>query len=333
MGIGEWHNFLKKIVDLNANTLMVYINGHYLPYQSKAFPELVQHDHPNVKNEFFSEVIKLAKNYGIRIILVFTTTGHAGKFLETNSELKTKTNQISINLEEYLLPFPRHIRKRKSQFNKGNAQVGFGILCHNHPIAQQFVSKLIQEGLDLYPDVDGIALHPPESIFPCYCEFCCHVAKTAYTENLLQLSEQKVRNFYLSSYLDFQNTIIENDLLKLKKSLYLFTVPWLFEPEFEKIVGKIHKNMALIEWDYNLELPRIEQLKERLLRYQKYGHAVWFMPTAGFGINSEEDLETQYDRIQQQIKIAINANVDGVIHFVGPNCSHDFTKTNYYYNS
>ncbi len=32
-GLNEWKNFIEKIAKLHANTLMIYLNGHYLPYR------------------------------------------------------------------------------------------------------------------------------------------------------------------------------------------------------------------------------------------------------------------------------------------------------------
>ena len=59
-GIDEWKIFLKNLTQLKATTLMVYLMGHFLPYKSDCYPEIVASDHPNVKNEFFSKIFSLA---------------------------------------------------------------------------------------------------------------------------------------------------------------------------------------------------------------------------------------------------------------------------------
>lgn len=325
----EWKDFLQGIVKLNANTLMIYLNGHYLPYQSAAFPELVQTDHPNVQKEFLSQVLMLAKSYGINLIAVFTTTGHTGKYLENNSELGIKIRSHNINLEKLLCPFPEHIKKIKNKKQKGSAQVGFGILCHNNPLSQAYAFKLIKEGLTTYNQFDGIALHPPEAIYACFCDYCCQIFQNKYNKDLLMTSDDEAREFYLESYLDFQ-AVLENEIRSCtSKQLYTFTVPWLFESSFEKIANKIPKDTILIDWDYNLNLSRIYHLKIRLTRYQKFGHHVWFMPTAGFGINQNQNIQKQLNKVKKQIRFAIDANVEGIVHFVGPYFSMELKETNY----
>lgn len=325
----EWDFFLQRLVKLNANTLMIYLNGHYLPYQSEVFPELVAVNHPNAQNEFFSEVLNLTKKYNLKTILVFTTTGHAGKYSEAHPELQIKIRRSNTDLEKLLCPFPEHVRAIKNKKQDGNAQIGFGILCHNQPLSQEYVFKLIKECLTFYSQADGIALHPPESIYPCFCDHCCKLFHAKYKNNLLNTSEDEARDFYLESYLEFQ-AVLENEIRSvISRQLYTFTVPWLFEPSFEKIALKISKDTILIDWDYNLSLPRIHDLKSRLTRYQKFGHQLYFMPTAGFGINPENPISEQLDNIHKQIDFAIDANVTGIIHFIGPSLSMELEKTNY----
>jgi len=327
--LAQWESFLQQMQSVNANTLMIYLNGHYLPYQSAAFPELVQKDHPNVQNEFFSQLLPIAKSHGINLIAVFTTTGHSGKYLENHTELGIKVRSNIVDLDKLLSPFPDNIRKKKNIAQNGNAQVGAGILCHNNPKSQEYAIKLIKEGISTYNQFDGIALHPPESIYSCFCNHCCQLFNAKYNKDFLTVSDDEARYFYLESYLDFQ-TILENEIKsRVEKQLYTFTVPWLFEPSFEKIAEKISKDTILIDWDYNLSLSRISQLKDRLTRYQKYGHRVWFMPTAGFGINQEKDMYEEFNNLQTQIKFAIDSNADGIIHFVGPRYLIDLKKTKY----
>lgn len=202
-GLEEWRIFLENLVRLKANTLMIYLNGHSLPYKSRSFPELVEYSHPNVKNEFFSEVLSLAKSYGLNTIMVLSTTGHSARYLENNPGLSIQIRSHNINLDELLSPFPDHIRKTKNLVQSGNAQVGLGTLCHNNKNAQEYAVNLIKECLSIYPQVNGVALHPPESIYPCFCEQCCKLFKTKHEKDMLDVNDEIAREFYLESYLDF----------------------------------------------------------------------------------------------------------------------------------
>lgn len=329
----EWKVFLKKLVHLKANTLMVYLNGHTLPYKSQCYPELVEYNHPNVKNEFFSEVLSLAKSYGLNTIMVLTTTGHSAKYLEKNPTLAIKIRSKNINLDELLSPFPDHIRKTKNLAQSDNAQVGLGTLCHNNPKSQEYCVNLIKEYLSIYPQVNGVALHPPESIYPCFCEHCCELFKTKYGKDMFDVSDEIAREFYLESYLNFQKNDLENEIKALlpQMQLYTFTVPWLFEQSFENIVNHISKDTIIIDWDYNLNTLRIKQLNKRLSSYQAYNHCVWFMPTAGFGFDKKHEIQSEISKVKKQMEIAVDSNVSGIIHFVGPTFVMDLKKTNFYF--
>lgn len=330
-GLNEWKNFIEKIAKLHANTLMIYLNGHYLPYRSTRYPELIQLNHPNVQDEFFSKVMSIAKDYNLNLIAVLSTTGHAGKYSEDHPQLEIKVRSKDIDFNKLLSSFPEHIRKKKHTKQDGNAQVGRGILCHNNAMNQYFSINLIEECLTLYKGFDGIALHPPESIYPCFCDCCSNLFKEKYGKELSNVSDDVAREFYLETYLDFQG-VLENKIKELmsRVQLYTFTIPWLFEPSFEKIAMRIAKDTTIIDWDYNLNLERINQLKQRITRYQKFNHTLWFMPTAGFGFDDSYPIQYQIDKLQKQMVEAVDSGIGGMIQFIGPRLVCALEKTSFF---
>ncbi|MFN7096935.1 MAG: hypothetical protein ACK4PR_05210, partial [Gammaproteobacteria bacterium] len=213
--LSDWEKFFVELIKLKTNTLMIYLVGHELPYKSSIFPYLVQEKHPNVQNEFLSKVLSLGKKYGLNFIAVLSTTGHAGKYSIRYPELGIKPSNKKIDLNSLLTAFPEHIRKTKNIAQEGNAQIGWGVLCHNQLEVQNFAKNLIRECLEIYPYFDGIAFHPPESIYCCVCESCCKLYQEKNNDNLLHASIEKGREFYLESYLDFQ----ESNLTKIVHSL------------------------------------------------------------------------------------------------------------------
>lgn len=331
-GLNEWKIFLESIVELKANTLMVYLSGHSLPYKSYCYPELVDYDHPNVKNEFFTKVLSLAKNFGLYIIIVLSTTGHSAKFLEHHPNLSIKIRPGRVNLNKLLSPFPSHIRYKKNLAQEGSAQIGLGIICHNKASVKEHVINIIRECLNLYPQIDGVALHPPESIYPCFCQNCSSLFKKKYEIDMLRITDDVARQFYLDSYLEFQNNYLEKDIKSFLPhvQIYTFTIPWLFELSFGKSIQKISNETVIIDWDYNLSRSRINKLHRRLINYGKYDHQIWFMPTAGFGLDKTKKIQHQINNVRKQIKIAIDSDVSGIIHFIGPYLNLDLKKTNFY---
>jgi hypothetical protein len=149
---------------------------------------------------------------------------------------------------------------------------------------------------------------------------------------MLETSDDTARKFYLESYLIFQKMFLEKEIKKLlpRIQLYTFTVPWLFEKSFKKIGNHISKDTIIIDWDYNLNASRVNQLSKRLIYYQRYGHRIWFMPTAGFGFDENKEAQHQINKVKEQIEIAINSKVSGITHFVGPTIRIELEKTNFY---
>lgn len=317
----EWDNFFHTITKLNANTIMIYLNGHYLPYASKKFPKLVDTHHFNVSNEYFSKILLLAKKkYKLNVIGVVSTTGHSGIFAATHPELVIKQREKSINVENLLCSFSHGIRKGKDKPQKGNAQVGKGILCHNNPIVRKFSIQLIQECLAYYNHLDGVAFHPPETIYTCSCAYCSNLFRKQYNDNILLTSNSIARNFFITSYLDFQKNGLEKMILKYFPTVkkYTFTVPWLFEKVTPFLLKHIPSETTIIDWDYNLDPNRIMTLGNRLEEYTQKQHKVIFMPS---NYNMDDKMNKNV-KIHEQTSIALNKDVAGIIHFVGPNTNN-----------
>lgn len=329
-GLDEWIRFIDELQSMEVNTMMIYLNGHKLPYRSKCYPDLVDHEHPNVKMEFLSNLFSYAKNRGIKIIAVLTTTGHAGGFSEINTESKIKLPKRESSREETLVSFPQHLRAGKLEYKAGAAQLGFGVLCHHKTLSRNYAENILLELIELYGKYfNGIALHPPESVSPCCCSCCCELF---FNWSGVQLTEAPIdiaRKFFISSYLEYQ----QNGLFRLIKQqlpsceLMMFTIPWFFEQFFDEIRSNISKEVMIIEWDYNLSEERVNSLANRLEKYVSSGYKVCFMPTAGFSFDLNQLIDTQVEAVHHQINIAESCNVDGIVHFLGPKMSDYFTQT------
>ncbi len=317
--INDWYTFIDKISSLGTNTLMIYITGHKLPFKSKKFPELCDTNHPNYINDFFSEIVSCANSHKIDVISVISTTGHAGKLATIRPNLAIQPRTDEIDLESLLTPFPKHIRLKKNIAKKGNAQVGFGTLCHNNPESKYYTINLINEICEKYNMVNGIALHPPESIYPCFCNFCAEIFNKKTGNILKEASYFDAMKFYFNSYIEFQNKVLEPLISESlpRAKLYCFTVPWMYENFFDSFAYLINKNLTLIEWDYNLDSLRVETISERISKYTSDERKVLFMPTSGLGLNNI-DCNKSIEMIKKQVDNAIYAGTVGILYFVGP---------------
>ena len=68
-----------------------------------------------------------------------------------------------------------------------------------------------------------MALHPPESIYPCFCQHCCKLFKIQYKKDTVETNDDTAREFYLESYLIFQKMFLEKEIKKLLPHTQLYT--------------------------------------------------------------------------------------------------------------
>jgi hypothetical protein len=315
---------------MNVNSLLLYLNGHKLPYNSIKYPELSDKTHPNCKEEILEELLIYIKAKNIKIIAVLTTTGHAGGFFELNEDAKIEILNSDISIENTLISFPEHLRQGKLSKKEGAAQLGYGVLCHNKDKAQTYAENILKEVIELYGTYfDGIALHPPESAYPCCCESCVSKFYKSTGTNLYEADLSTSRKFYIKSYLEYQEKVLFELIRKSKPNckLLTFTIPWLFEGCFDELSHLISKEIFLIEWDYNLQTTRIEGLQNRLREYMNFGNPVWFMPTAGFSFCNDTSIQEQIHAVFLQMKIAEESGVKGIVHFLGPKISNSLIET------
>jgi hypothetical protein len=317
----EWLFFVDQLVTLNANTLMVYMNGHKLPYKSKVFPELVDHAHPNVKKEFFSRVLSYAKLKGLSIIGVISTTGHAGGYSELHPEAKIECHLPDSMTEDHLISFPEHMRKGKLIKKSGVAQLGFGALCHNKLLSKIYAENILNEIIELYGSYfDGVALHPPESLFICQCDLCM-LDYYAHTNKIFTNSDETLlRKYFITSYFDYQRSKLYPIIKESLKNclIYTFTIPWFFEAFFDALTSYIPTETIIIDWDYNLEQKRINGAQLRINKYLNHGYKLLFMPTSGFSFNPHESTQIQINALSKQITEVKKSAIEGIVPFLGP---------------
>jgi hypothetical protein len=328
----DWKLFIEKLIVYDVDTVMIYLNGHSLPYNSLVFPFMVDSKHPNVKKEFLSELFEFVNKVGIKLIAVLTTTGHAGKYAEAHRDLQIEGVLPGKHKENRLLSFPEDMRMNKTLKKAGSAQLGYGVLCHNKILTRLFAENLIKEILCIYGCFfSGVALHPPESFAPCLCNQC---SKLFFSENGYKIVDapfKEQRKYFILSYLKYQNNslfpIVRNILPGI--GMYTFTIPWLFEDCAKEVLKFIDEEISIIEWDYNLSPERISSLVQRIDIYKSKGNKVWFMPSAGFSFNKNKDIDKQIQAVRTQVKVALNANVDGISYFIGPKMSDYFHETSF----
>lgn len=309
----EWERRIDQLARLGANTLFFLLTGHKLPYKSQCFPECVDMDHPNVHNDFLQKVLEHALERDIRLVAVFSTTGHAKSFVSSHPHLAI-------------------------QDRTGTFRVNEGIMCHHHEEARQYPLMVIRECLTKYHGFVGAMLHPPEFLKPCFCSTCQEIYgnHTSYREShvsdLLSAPDEEAQRFFMETNLSFHKTVLESEVKRHlpEAQLFICTIPWAFEPHFEKIATHIDKSTNIIEWDYNMSEGRISLLYGRLKRYRQFGHEVWFMPTSGFAFSKTRSQTEQARVVLSQIRMCLESDVKDIIYFMGPTWWPTVEETSWY---
>lgn len=293
--LAKWREKVDELVVLGTNTLFLYLIGHKLPYPSGQFPDCVEQDHPNVKDDFLQALIDLCRERDIEVVAVFTTTGHAAGYTSLHPQAATQDRDGSLRVEQ-------------------------GILCHHNQEGIAYPLGAITECLERYHGFSGVILHPPEFSVPCFCGECRRLYEESRGKDLLSVPEEEARGFFMSTNLAFQKTVLEPEIRQRVPGcrFLTFTIPWVFETHFEQLAEHIAPETTIVDWDYRLSDEDRARVPGRLKRLMQFGHQVWFMPTCGFAFDREKSSDEQADAVLAQIRAALAAGIEDVVYFMGP---------------
>ena len=101
------------------------------------YPELRDRHARNAADNFLGELIGHAHRCGVKVHLMLTADGHARDFCRAHPE--------AARLDAEGKPGPQHG------------------LALEHPLARRYILDVLDEVLELYPEADGVAVHPTES--------------------------------------------------------------------------------------------------------------------------------------------------------------------------
>ncbi|MCC6415732.1 MAG: hypothetical protein IT582_07480 [Opitutaceae bacterium] len=151
--LAQWHQLLEWMGCHGMNRLWVLLNGYTLAYPSRRYPALRDRHARNARDNILRALIDHGHAHGVQTHLMLTTDGHARDFCHAHP--------AAARLDATGQPGP-----------------DFG-LALEHPLTRQYIFDVLDEVLELYPNADGIAVHPtesdpdrfnPESIAACHTE-------------------------------------------------------------------------------------------------------------------------------------------------------------------
>ena len=133
----QWKGLVGWMGVNGINRLWMIPNGYTLAYPSRRYPSLVDRYARNAQDNFLRELIDHAHRCGVKVYLMLATDGHARDFSRAHPAAA-----------------------RRDEYGKPCAQFGLAL---EHPLARRYIFDVLDEVLELYPNADGVAVHPTES--------------------------------------------------------------------------------------------------------------------------------------------------------------------------
>jgi hypothetical protein len=132
----DWEDLVDWMSAHHLDTLFLLLNGYTLAYPSEKYPQLRDAFSLNVRFNFLHRLISYAHGRGVRIFLTMTTDDHAEGFGRLH---------------------PEAVR-----IDRDGHQRAARALDLENPLTQKYIRDTFEEALTLYPEADGMVIHPTE---------------------------------------------------------------------------------------------------------------------------------------------------------------------------
>jgi hypothetical protein len=289
----DWEDLVDWMSDNKVDTLFVLVNGFTLGYPSLRFHSLRDQFSLNVRYNFLGELINYAHSKGVKIYLTITTDDHAEEFGKLHPEA------VRVNRDGYRTT-PR-------------------ALCLENELVREYVKTMFEEVLTLYPNADGIVIHPTEEDPDRFNE----ETKAAYSrdtgQQLVTASKWDRYRWYNQKYADF--VVQLNSLVTMKNpnlDFIMFNCWWQDDdPAIYK--QTLPKRTRICVWYYGWDDKEFH--KWPIFRWvDAFGpDRILYMP-AGVAFMYPHDPQVQLERHignDRLISTAVGLGVKSCIYFAG----------------
>jgi hypothetical protein len=175
-GSYDWHGFIDWMASHKMNNLDAWIFNlaFGIAYDSKRFPELVNHHQPNVKHEFMKSLIDYAHQRGISVFSMIDFPDNWTSVVKAHPELAGKNfNPKEIPDGQQWENYQKYGEARLNQEGGERLRSKYSWVCMSEPKTLQFWRDYINDLLEQYPGLDGIGLQVAEGAQNrCNCEKC-----------------------------------------------------------------------------------------------------------------------------------------------------------------
>jgi len=191
-----------------------------IAYDSPKFPECVNQHHPNVKNEFISDMIEYAHQRHIEVFVFIDFPDNWTAIIKAHPELAGENVDIEalLNTEEEKWDIYQKYGEVGGERYRANSWV-----CASNPKTMEFWEGYLHELLDIYPGIDGVGGQFEEHhSYRCNCDSCgksfFHL-QWKFFERMSDIAYQKKTNIKLWAYRSWGAKDILKNRDKLPKEL------------------------------------------------------------------------------------------------------------------
>lgn len=156
----DWKGFIDWLASFRINHLMIDNNFEAagLTYPSKRFPQIVNEDAANVKNEFYGDLIDHAHTKNIKVYLFgFHFPVNALPLIVYPETIAPNCDPA--NVPEFVSGYGNKKGEHDFQYLLGNY-----FSCLSHPRTREFWKDYIDEMVSMYPEIDGLVIGGAEGV-------------------------------------------------------------------------------------------------------------------------------------------------------------------------
>ena len=224
MPLADWLKVIDWMAERKIDSLWALVNGYTLGYPSEKYPELRDNFAQNAKYNFLGELIRYAHSKGVRVYLTVTTDDHA---------------------EQFGKRFPETVRIDKY----GHPRSSRALVLEN-PKVRKYILETLTEVLDLYPEADGIVIHPTETPPDRFNAVTVEKYRRETNKDFYEASEEERFRWYNEQYADFATEMYRLAAAKKANIDFIMFNCWWQDKYIDVYQKRLPKQMKICVWHY-----------------------------------------------------------------------------------
>lgn len=224
MPLADWLKVVDWMAERKLDSLWVLVNGYTLAYPSEKYPELRDPYAINAKYNFLGELIRHAHARGVRVYLTVTTDDHAEGFGKHHPE--------TVRIDKH--GYPRSSRA----------------LVLENPKVRRYIRETFAEMLDLYPEADGIVIHPTEATPDRFNPETVRKYRADTGADLFDATEDERFRWYNVQYADFAAELYRLAVARRPGIDFIMFNCWWQDKHVEVYRDHLPREMKICVWHY-----------------------------------------------------------------------------------